>query len=368
MTTKSSSQRRQPHWLVPNCRFLGLLVLIWLTNGTSPAVSALPFGRHRPTPSPSLPPVWVINLDRDTDRWAAVEAELRQRHVQDAVHRFSAIHGRTLSAEDLRTNTTAVARRFLTRGIVGCFLSHRSQWQRIASDPRHECQIIMEDDVVLSEDFVQDTMAMLAELDACPETKDYQWDVLLLGALGSVHPQGRYGLNRIASYMAGGQRRTRQVTTHIHVPRRPMGMHCYVLTRRGARKLLQQASRVAGHVDVIAWGLRNLTLLACHPMLAHQAMTAPSTIGAVTVGLETRLPSVRLDAYTGISFEWIFNAPVLRLGSLVLTMGRSVLYVILGYIVAWLLWDIAPWWLWIHSACFAFLFVVTKLTTIPATL
>lgn len=343
-------------------RLLGLLFMAaWLVCPSS----ALPWDRRRQEGRP-LPPVWVINLDRDTERWVAVEAELTQCGVTP--QRFSAVDGKSLTVAELQANTTTVARRFLTRGIVGCFLSHRAQWQRTAADESEPCQIIMEDDVVLADDFVAQTRAMLEQLDACPETQNYQWDVLLLGALGSVHPHGHYGWNRIASYMAGGQRRTRQVTANIHVPRRPMGMHCYVLTQRGARKLLAQANRVSGHVDVVAWGLRNLTILSGHPMLAHQAMATPSTIGAVTAGLETRLPAVKLDRYTGISLEWIYNAPVLRLGTLLLTMGRSVSYVLWGYVLAWLLCESVPWLLWLHSACVAFLLVVTKLTTLPAKL
>lgn len=313
------------------------------------------------------PEIWIINLDRDTERWQSVAAELRRCRLTTHVRRFPAVDGRTLSDSEILSNTTFVARHFLTPGIIGCYLSHRALWERIAQSSA-PWQIVMEDDVLLSEQFLLKMKNILRELETCTETQDYQWDVLLLGALGSVHPKGRHGFNRIASYMAGNQRTARRISKSVHVPRRPMGMHAYVLTKRGAQKLLDQASRVSGHVDVIAWGLRNLTLLSCHPMLAHQAMATPSTIGAVTRGIETKLPSVKLDNYTGITVEWAFNAPVFRLGNVVFTMGRSVSFVILGYIIAGGLYSFCPWLIWLHSLCFLCMFVLTKLTTIPSKL
>ena len=83
--------------------------------------------------------------------------------------------------------------------------------------------------------------AAVNELQGCDETRD-QWDVLLLGALGCVNPSRSYGLNRINAFVSGGGREPRQVTEHIHVPRRPFGTHAYVLSKRGAAALLARRS------------------------------------------------------------------------------------------------------------------------------
>ena len=166
--------------------------------------------------------------------------------------------------------------------------------------------------------------------------------------------------------MSGGLRKPRRFlegAPSCHVPRRPLGAHAYLLSKRGAQKLLKGCWRVSGHVDVVAWGMLNLTVVSAHPMLAHQNMGSVSTIGAITEGLETKLPKLVLDDYTGIVLEWVYNAPVLKLGPFLLTMGRSVTYILGGYLVAALLYKKYPWLMVIHSIIFGILFVLTKATT-----
>jgi len=157
------------------------------------------------------------------------------------------------------------------------------------------------------------------------------WDVILVGALGCVHPQGRHGLNRINAIVSGGGRRPSQVSEHVHVPRRPYGCHAYLLHRRGARKLLQRAPLAAYHVDGVAWGLRDLDILCVDPLLAFQGLTAPSTLGAVESGIEGRLPRIILDDYTGVTLPWTFNEPVIKTGPMTWTIGRCLSAIIAGY-------------------------------------
>lgn len=308
--------------------------------------------------------VHVINLDRDIDRWNTVSAELLSKGVRlPKIKRILAVNGKALTSDDLIANTTFVARHFCTRGTIGCYLSHRSFWEKMLECPE-DYQIVLEDDVVVADDFLRKVAGILNELENCEETSGGNWDVIFLGALGCVHPEGKYGLNRIAAFMSGGGRKNRQVTEHCHVPRRALGAHAYVLSKRGAEKLLRYAWTASGHVDVVAWGVPQLNILSVHPMLAHQDMRSQSTIGAITRGVETRLPRIVVDEYTGIILEWVFNAPVVRLGPFLLTMGRSVSYIVGGYIFGILFHDKIPWFLKIHTFIFAILFVVTKATTL----
>ena len=308
----------------------------------------------------------VINLSRDKERWKSVFRELVSKGVpRRRIQRINAVYGKNLTPEDLATNTTFVARHFSTPGTIGCYLSHRNCWELTANSDK-PFQVILEDDVIVAEDFPQAVANILREIDEdCPDTRNGNWDVIFLGALGCVHPEGKHGVNWIASIMSGGLRRPGKLenATHCHLPRRPLGAHAYILSKRGAEKLLQNCWKVSGHVDVVAWGDPSLTAISVHPMLAHQNMGSVSTIGAVTKGLETKLPSLVLDNYTGIVLEWVYNAPVLQLGPFLLTMGRSVTYIMGGYIVAALLYDKHPWILVVHTIIFAILFVLTKATT-----
>ncbi|VEU33701.1 unnamed protein product [Pseudo-nitzschia multistriata] len=335
----------------------------------------------RPTSHSQTPPqrrLWrrslpltlhVINLDRDTERWETVVTELVAKGVpRKRIRRVSAVSGRDLSPGDLRANTTRVARTVCTPGTIGCFLSHRKVWQETEDGPE-PYRVVLEDDVVVAPGFLEKVRTVVREIDeACEETRDGNWDVVFLGALGCVHPEGRHGLNRIAAFFAGGgrvPRRTLEGAPHCHVPRRPLGAHAFVLSKRGAGKLLKGCSRASGHVDVVAWGMPDLGVVSVHPMLAHQNNTgSPSTIGAVTGGIETRIPNLVVDPYTGLVLEWIYNAPVLSLGPVLLTMGRSVLFVLGGYLASALLYNKCPWLIVLHSIVVAILVALTKATTL----
>ena len=204
------------------------------------------------------------------------------------------------------------------------YLSHVECWRRTlaATDPNARADaradaaageapgasgrysLIFEDDVVLQPDFRKRAAAAVAELEADPEVGP-TWDVLMLGALGCVHPEGKHGLNRINSFISGGGRRARRVTERIYVPRRPYGCHAYLLSHRGAAKLMARASLANWHVDGVAWGIRDLNLYCVAPLLAHQAFVDPSTLGATMRGLEARIPRVIVDEYTKVAWDRI---------------------------------------------------------------
>jgi len=127
----------------------------------------------------------VINLDCDKERWESVVAELTSKGVpRKRIKRIHAIYGKNLTSDDLHTNATFVARHFSTPGTIGCYMSHRSCWEQTAagSEPY---QLFLEDDVLVADNFPNKVYEILQEIDViCPETRDGNWDVIFLGALG----------------------------------------------------------------------------------------------------------------------------------------------------------------------------------------
>ena len=111
----------------------------------------------------------------------------------------------------------------------------------VANDLNDGCAIVFEDDVALTPDFSVKVLEALNELEAVVGAGE--WDVLMLGALGCVEPNGRYGANRLTAAISGGIRRTRRLSERIHVPQRPYGTHAYLISRRGAQKLLARVPK-----------------------------------------------------------------------------------------------------------------------------
>lgn len=188
--------------------------------------------------------------------------------------RFSATFGKALPNSVLEQQATWLARTFCTRGMLGCFISHQRIWRRVV-DEGHEAVVILEDDAVLCPEFAEKVQLALAELPG-------DWDVCLLGAVGCVARE-REPLNMKAySLIAGGARtspgKTRGISQRLFVPHKPAGTHAYVVSLRGAAKLLELLPKARYHVDLSAWSLEELRLYASKEFLAHQEANQVSTV------------------------------------------------------------------------------------------
>lgn len=93
---------------------------------------------------------YVINLDRSPQRLAGMTDVFEAANVQ--FERFPAVDGELLPAEQLKSLTLGRPDyRALTASEVGCLLSHRGCWQRIAAGS-DTYAAVFEDDINLSRD------------------------------------------------------------------------------------------------------------------------------------------------------------------------------------------------------------------------
>jgi glycosyl transferase family 25 len=210
-------------------------------------------------------PVFLINLDRSPDRLARCAPPL------DALglpwERVSAVDGARLEPDDLRRLNPQPPPhgewfRPLTAGEIGCFLSHLRCWQLIAERDL-ACGLILEDDFERLEGCTRETLQALAATAS-------RWDVLKLS-----HPLRR---TRLVQAVAG-----------IRLERGGRGRvdcNAYLLSRRGAAKLIPQRERIWRPVDFEFkhhWE-RGLAVLTTRPALFHQLSheQAASIIGERT--------------------------------------------------------------------------------------
>ncbi|MEJ6397457.1 glycosyltransferase family 25 protein [Yoonia sp. 208BN28-4] len=137
--------------------------------------------------------VLLINLDRDTDRRAAMEAQLDGLGLPYT--RFAAIYGKDHIDElSKRADADAYARNMgspLIPGKMGCYASHVAVWEAfLASD--HDVALILEDDVVFHDDFLESLDVALANAE--------KWDTIRFNCIRAKLPVrqaklGRYDLN-----------------------------------------------------------------------------------------------------------------------------------------------------------------------------
>lgn len=139
---------------------------------------------------------YLINLDRSPDRLAAMQAQLDQMGLPFA--RVRGVDGAadwdSLSADiDIPRFERNVGRRIL-KGEIGCYASHMAVWDRII-EADAPVALILEDDVVFHDDFMDAVAALVA-------AKDH-WDMVKLNHIRAKQPLRQKGVGtwRLNAYL-----------------------------------------------------------------------------------------------------------------------------------------------------------------------
>lgn len=175
-------------------------------------------------------PFFVINMDSASGRWGRIS-----KHLGDfglVFERLSAVNGSIISPADilgLCPPSTWLGKRPLTAGELGCFLSHRKALQ-IVLDRGLEHAVIMEDDVLFDADFPK----FLTHVHSMPAFAHVlKFEVAMpKPLLRGVHV-GRLANRDLVFFPEGGEG----------------GSACYLVTREGARKLLEDLAVVRNTYD-----------------------------------------------------------------------------------------------------------------------
>lgn len=170
----------------------------------------------------------VINLDDSIERMESVAAKLSALNI--SFERVSAVNGRSLTDMEF-TNLVYPLDHFdskvrftrqLTRGEVGCFLSHIKCWQKLlASD--EDWALIMEDDIQISDfapRFMKSTDWIPNGIQMCQLSCLYRTQDALIDPFDKIELDLGYSL-------------VRPLFPH------PLGTQCYLISRDAASKALQ---------------------------------------------------------------------------------------------------------------------------------
>ncbi|MCF7764048.1 MAG: glycosyltransferase family 25 protein [Verrucomicrobia bacterium] len=163
--------------------------------------------------------VFVINLDRSTQRLAAIQAQLAPTQLE--WQRVPAVDGRAIDVSSLPEVDEATYRRWqgkpLNPGQVGCYLSHIAVMRKFLESDS-DFALVLEDDASLPPDFVP-LLQRLLELGKL-------WDVVKLSRIHS-------GIPVTLAKLTGSYR--------LAVP---LGRHCnsnsLLLNRRAAQTLCER--------------------------------------------------------------------------------------------------------------------------------
>jgi glycosyl transferase family 25 len=115
----------------------------------------------------------------------------------------------------------------LSRGTLGCYLSHRSVWEKIA-EGEDEYALVLEDDANFTARDVKHVKKLVEEV----HEFDHHWNVIIIG---QVTKRGV---------------RDRKAPKGMFVPAPSFGLHAYIVSKRGAAHLLADALPIKDPVDI----------------------------------------------------------------------------------------------------------------------
>lgn len=177
--------------------------------------------------SDHLNKVYVINLFNRPDRWHNVQNAFT--HTGISLTRWNATSGQHLSDSYLRNSVTPFCYYFCPRSAIGIWFSHYRLWKHIVHH-KYSNVLILEDDAYPSKHFLSTFSRHFPNVPP-------KWDFLFLGCYGSAdYPQlfnaiVFQGINK--PVFRHGQR-----VHGINIPRFPLALHGYMLSYKGAKKLL----------------------------------------------------------------------------------------------------------------------------------
>ena len=157
-------------------------------------------------------------MDKSQERWKRISSELD--HLNMDYERFPAIEGKKLESNEIKEKTTFMVRNFLcSYSVLGCALSHLGVWEKIAKgSDKFVC--IAEDDATFLDSFP----TFLKDIDEIH--KETSFDVVNL-----------YG-----DFIPLGKTVYKNKNYSLVNPIFCLSLCCYIVSRDGARKLVDQVN------------------------------------------------------------------------------------------------------------------------------
>jgi GR25 family glycosyltransferase involved in LPS biosynthesis len=236
------------------------------------------------------------------------------------------VNGKLLDDEEISQNTTSWYGMLGPKSAIGCAMSHIKVWKMIkASDDDYG--IIMEDDVILEDNFVKKVNDALRN--APPN-----YDILYLGCFDSTFFTITMGL-------LGMLNKTKVINKFIKKPGVALGAHAYVVSRKGAKKLINNLDkRVYNHIDYCIQDLASqekLNVYVATPRIAYQT----STDTCQSTNVKSTHPSLVCkhleDIYIdkGVRAGYIASLSVIRVGDANLNI-MSIMLLLVGIVFTWI--------------------------------
>ena len=242
--------------------------------------------------------VYVINLDKDTERLARFDAQMKEHRIEYT--RISAVVGSTVKETPA---LTAWCNTFCTDGMKGCALSHLQIWNDMLKHS-YKNVLIFEDDALLEANFNEVFKEAWDEL-------PHDFDIFYLGC--TLMCDNSYALSKISTTLTNMS--PTHVSEHIQTVKGSIGTHGYVISNKCAKLFANLA--VNFHIDseITRWiGQYGLSAYSCHPLIVkiRETQTGSNLSDSYPPLLNTLMHPIKISEVVGL--DWSFTEHFLQVG------------------------------------------------------
>jgi GR25 family glycosyltransferase involved in LPS biosynthesis len=240
------------------------------------------------------------------------------------------VNGKALSPEAIHQETTSYCKYTCPVSAIGCALAHVKAWREFLMSGE-KYGIIFEDDIILEDSFVHGVYNALHHV---PD----DFDILYLGCFG-CDAENVSSVYKMSGIFYGKNARKGRINDFISVPEYAYAAHAYVLSRKGAQKLIyMMEGKIDDHVDMMLHKLAStgqINTYVTTPRLAYQT----STDSTVSENAKSKYPLLLTDMLHKYEIDRMVRADYLsttaiqQIGSYIIN-GITIMFLLLGAIAA----------------------------------
>lgn len=238
------------------------------------------------------------------------------------------VNGKTMSDEEISERVSKSYQWFGPKSAIGCGISHMNTWKMFL-ETDDEYAIIFEDDVVLEDNFNEKFELALQDV---PES----FDILYLGCIGcdNEKPINIVKLLSSSIFLPKMFNSYQQLTDNISIPSLALCLHGYVLSRKGATKLLEYLDgKLNNHIDICIQHLvldDKIESYSTTPRIAYQTSTYDNQSENVSSNYPLILTSLlnKIEVDKLLSARYFFTVSGLRIGNLNINTITTIFFMI----------------------------------------
>lgn len=238
------------------------------------------------------------------------------------------VDGAKLTENEMEKNVSWLYSKIGPKSAIGCAMAHMNAWKKFL-ETNEKYKLIMEDDVIIKEDIEK---KIKEGLDKVPE----DFDILYLGCFGSDGDN----IFKICMRILGMNNKEQIINDNIKIPEVALGLHAYIISRKGAKKLLDNLEgKIYQHLDYCIQELSSRDIIKTYvitPRVAYQTSTYNlSNSNNITANYPLLITNIfdKIDIDTYVKLSYLANVSLIRVNDININL-ISIGFLILGIIIS----------------------------------